>query len=421
MDEVPGGLRPGGSPGDPMPEPARSSSRFTTSHLAALTPAERRYKVFDTALPAFGVRVEPSGRKTFQLSYRVNGRWREATLGRFGIVTLEAARQEARRMLGDVARRVDPLAEKEAAKAALTVREAMNRWLSEHVEARRKPTTLRLYRLVVDGHIVPKFCSWPVTALDTEHVAQLHRRLKATPTLANRVVAVLSSFCSWCERENLRPPHSNPCTDKLIERFREDERKRYMTLHEYGRLGKALRAAERDGTANPLALRAIRLLLLTGCRPSEITTLKWEDVDLKAKVLRLPDSKTGAKTVQLPSEAVTLLRRAPRFAESAYVFPGTGRRTVGAHLVNLSKPWAVLRTSAQLADVRLYDAVRHSFASVAVSRHGHALSVVGELLGHSQASTTKRYSHLHDEAAREAVRAIGGTIAKALAGRRASA
>lgn len=397
-----------------MPQPTPVPARFTTRNLEALKPARRRFKVFDTTLPAFGVRVEPTGRKTFQLSYRFRGRWREATLGRLGIVTLDAARQEARRMLGELAKGIDPLARRDERKAALTVKQAMTLWLSEHVESRRKPSTLRLYRLAADGHILPKLGSLPAGDLDTGHVAQLHRTLKGTPTLANRVIAVLSSFCSWCERKKLRPPHSNPCTDKLIERYGEEQRKRYLTTKEYGRLGKALRDAERDETVNPLALRAIRLLLLTGCRPSEITGLKWDDVDLKAKVLRLPDSKTGAKTVQLPSAAVTLLRRAPRFAESSYVFPGTGRRQVGAHLVNLSKPWAVLKEEAGLDGIRLYDAVRHSFASVAVSRHGHALSVVGELLGHSQASTTKRYSHLHDEAAREAVTAIGGTIAKAL-------
>ena len=395
-----------------------ASYRFTTANLSALKPIDRRFSVFDETLPAFGVRVEPSGRKTFQLWYRVGGRLRAATLGRFGVLTLDEARKKARQMIVDAGNGVDPLARRDAAKTALTVRQAMNRWLSEHVESRRKPTTLRLYQLAADGHILPKLGMLPVADLDTSRVAQLHRKLKATPTLANRVVAVLSSFCSWCERKKLRTVHSNPCTDKLIERYGEERRKRYLTTKEYGRLGKALREAERDETVNPLALRAIRVLLLTGCRPSEITTLKWADVDLKVKVLRLPDSKTGAKTVQLPSAAVTLLKRADRFAESPYVFPGTGRKVVGAHLVNLSKPWAVLKKSAELENIRLYDAVRHSFASVAVSRHGHALSVVGELLGHSQASTTKRYSHLHDEAARTAVTAIGGTIAAALAGRK---
>lgn len=399
-----------------MPTP-RPTTRFrlTTANLTALPSSERRYSVFDETLPAFGVRVEPSGLKTFQLWYRIRGRLRAATLGRFGVLTLDEARRKARQMIVDAGNDVDPLARRDAAKAALTVREAMTSWLAEHVEARRKPSTLRLYRLAADGHILPKLGSLPVGDLDTGHIAQLHRTLKGTPTLANRVVAVLSSFCSWCERSKLRPPHSNPCTDKLIERYGEEQRKRYLTTLEYSRLGKALRDAERDETVNPFALRAIRLLLLTGCRPSEITGLRWAEVDLQAKALRLPDSKTGAKTVQLPDAAVTLLRRAPRIAESPYVFPGTGRRHVGAHLVNLSKPWAVLKKSARLDNLRLYDAVRHSFASVAVSSHGHALSVVGELLGHSQASTTKRYSHLHDEAARAAVKVIGGTIARALA------
>jgi site-specific recombinase XerD len=86
----------------------------------------------------------------------------------------------------------------------------------------------------------------------------------------------------------------------------------------------------------------------------------------------------------------------------------------GTHLVNLTKPWQHLRDAAKLEGVRLYDAVRHSFASVAISTHGHALSVVGELLGHTQAATTKRYAHLHDEAARAAVKEIGGSIAAAL-------
>ena len=140
-------------------------------------------------------------------------------------------------------------------------------------------------------------------------------------------------------------------------------------------------------------------------------------MDIKEAALRLADSKTGAKTVHLSAAAVKVLTRWPKFAGSPYVFPGTGRRTRGEHLVNLAKPWKHLRTAAGLEDVRLYDACRHSFASVAISQHGHALSVVGELLGHSQAATTKRYTHLHDEAARSAVKKIGGTIAAALARR----
>src|SRR5688572_16019625 len=115
-----------------------SPKRFTEAVLARLASSERRYTVFDPALPAFGLRVEPSGVRTFQLSYRVGGRLRMATLGRLGVVTLDQARREARTMLGLAAGGTDPLAAKDAAKNAVNVRVAAERWLTEHVTARRK-------------------------------------------------------------------------------------------------------------------------------------------------------------------------------------------------------------------------------------------------------------------------------------------
>lgn len=394
---------------DEKPAPPK---RFTEKALAQLPPSAKRYTVYDPKLPAFGLRVEPTGVRTFQLSYRVGGRLRMATLGRLGRVTLAQARKEARNMIGQAAHGKDPLAAKDAAKAAEPVRTALKQWLTEHVEARRKPTTLRLYQLVA-SHITTTLGSVPVGQLTTADVIRLHSRLKSTPYLANRAVGVLSSFVSWCERKGLRPSGQNPC--KGIERFPEQGHDRYLTAAEYAKLGKALREAQKKNTVSRSALVAIRLLLLTGCRPNEVLTLQWAHVDLGAGVLRLPDSKTGEKNVHLPAEAVKLLKRWPRHVTSSFVFPGTGRGDEkGEHLVNLAKPWKKLQTAAGLDNVRLYDACRHSFASVAISKHGHALSVVGELLGHSQPATTKRYTHLHDEVARAAVKQIGGTIAAAL-------
>lgn len=385
--------------------------RFTETTLAGLEPAQRRYTVFDQTLPAFGLRVEPSGVRTFQLSFRVGGRLRMATLGRLGVVTLDQARREAKKMIGQAAAGIDPLAAKDAAKAAVSVRTAAARWLVEHVEARRKPATQRLYTLA-EGHFSRVLGSIPVDQLATADVTRLHGRFRATPYLGNRVLAALSSLVTWCERQGLRRPGPNPC--RGIEKFAERGHDRYLTTAEYARLGKAIRDAERRGEIGKASLNAIRLLLLTGCRPSEILTLEWPSVDLRAGVLRLADSKTGEKTIHLPPEAVQLLKRWPRHAGSLFVFPATGRNKRGVHLVNLAKPWKHLRHAAAIHDVRLYDACRHSFASVAISRHGHSLSVVGELLGHSQPATTKRYAHLHDDAARVAVSQIGGTIAAAL-------
>src|SRR5688572_22725530 len=146
-----------------MPTATAVSVRLTTTSLNRLAATSRRYSVFDTALPAFGVRVEPSGIKTFQLWYRVGGRLRQATLGRFGVLTLDEARKKAREMLVEAGNGSDPLARRDATKTALMVREATTRWLTEQVRPRRKAATVRLYVLALDGHILPKLGARPVT------------------------------------------------------------------------------------------------------------------------------------------------------------------------------------------------------------------------------------------------------------------
>ena len=152
---------------------------------------------------------------------------------------------------------------------------------------------------------------------------QLRQRRRQTPYMANRTIAALSSFMTWAERHGYRRRGQNPC--RGIEKFAEHGHKRYLTPDEYARLGQAIRDAAKTGAISPSALMAINLLLLTGCRPAEILTLQWPAVDLKSAVLRLPDSKTGERTIQLPPEAVQLLKKWPVHLGSPYVFPGTGR------------------------------------------------------------------------------------------------
>jgi integrase len=390
-----------------------SAGRLTERTLAALKPtAGAQYVVWDTDLKGFGVRVSPAGTKTFTLKYRLaSGRVRWKTLGRVGTVALEQARDYAKDDIGIVARGGDPLGTTDTARDALTVADVAERFLADYVGPRKKASTLRLYRLALDGHIVPRLGSVPIAEVTTDDAVKLHDRLRATPILANRVLAVLSKLLSWSMgKKKYRPAGPNPCYG--IEKYEEHRRKRYLDAAEYTRLGRALRTA----VIAPGPRTAIELLLLTGARPDEIATLQWAHVDLTGAALHLPDSKTGAKTIYLSPSAVKLLKRWPRFVGSPYVFPGTGRRTPGAHLhaSTLSHVWADLRTAARLDDVRLYDACRHSFASMAVSQHGLSLAQIGEQLGHSQSATTQRYAHLHDDVAKRNATAIGGSIAAAL-------
>lgn len=394
-----------------------STGRLTQERIDTLLPqAGRQYVAWDKTLPGFGVRVSPAGAKSFILKYRLpSGRVRWKTLGRVGSdLSLDGARGRAQSDRGKVADGIDPLRAHDEAKGALSLATVAERFLTDHVEARRAPSTLRLYNLAINSHIRPVLGSIPIGEIGATDAARLHHRLRGTPYLGNRVLAVLSKLLAWAVQVGYRPAGPNPCAG--IEKFREAKRKRYLNAAEYAQVGKALRDARKAGTIASASLTAIELLLVTGCRPQEIASLQWDHVDLKRRLLDLPTSKTGAKVVHLSPDAVRILQKWPRWAGSSYVFPGTGRRVKGDHIhaTTLAHVWADLREAAGITDCRLYDACRHSYASTAVSTHGLSLAQVGEQLGHSQPATTARYAHLHDSVARQNAAAIGGSIAKAL-------
>jgi integrase len=371
----------------------------------------QQFVVWDTELTGFGVRVSPGGTKTFVFAYRTPGRrkrWK--TLGRVGRVALEEARRLARVDTGIVAARQDPLQQTDAARGAFTVRQVAKLWMVS-VRARRKPRTADSYQQVLDTHILPRLGRMPMVEITQADAIRLHEALRKTPVQANRVIRTLSSLLTWSMRGNgrYRPLGHNPCFG--IELYPETKRTRYLTDTEYARVGKALRTS----TLAPAIRAAIELLLLTGARPIEIASLKWAFVDQKSRALRLPESKTGPKTIYLSPAAWTVLKRWPLHAHSPYVFPGTGRKQRGEHLhpSTLTHAWADLRETLDLKDVRLYDA-RHSYASVGVSEYGLSLPQVGKQLGHSQPSTTQRYAHLHETVAQEHANQIGSSIAAAL-------
>jgi integrase len=391
-----------------------AASRLTQRVIDALQPEPgTQYIRWDAAVRGFGVRVSPAGTKTYVFKYRLpTGRVRWKTVGRVATLTLEKARRQAQADAGEVASGRDPLSDKDAAQTAVTVSVVAERFLREHVEARRKPSTVRQYRAAIDDEIRPRLGALSIGEVNSDHAVRLHARLRTTPRQANIVLAVLSSLLSWSVKAKYRPG-PNPCFG--LETFPERRRERYLDAAEYARLARAFRSV----ALAPGPRLAIQLCLLTGARPAEIASLQWAHVDLRSAALRLPESKTGAKTIHLPEAAVRLLRRWPQW-ESPYVFPGTERGVRAAHMhpSTLTHAWGRLREPAGLTDVRLYDACRHSFASMAISQHGLTLVQVGAQLGHTQPATTSRYAHLHADVARANADLVGGSIASALRLRR---
>src|SRR5262249_31440383 len=366
--------------------------------------------VWDGEIKGFGVRCRASGAKYYVLKVRVGGRQRWITIGRHGSPwTPDNARREAQRLLGLKATGHDPAMERDRQKGAATIAELGTRFLQEYVAQHCRARTAEEYQRAVRQYITPALGRHRIADLTRADVAALHHKYRDRPYQANRSIAVLSKMMNLADAWGLRTDSINPC--RHIKKYKEVKRDRYLTLEELRRLGKVLADAQADGKETPFVLAAIWLLILTGARLTEVLTLRWEHVDLRHGVLRLPDSKTGAKPIYLNNAAVQLLRNMPRLQGHRYVIPGN---KPGARLINLQKPWRRLRAKAGLNDVRIHD-LRHSFASVAAGT-GMSLPMIGRLLGHTQASTTQRYAHLATDPVRAAANAIGAEIIAAMNG-----
>jgi integrase len=367
---------------------------------------------WDDRLPGFGLRVTGAG-GAYVLQYRIgHGRKapsRRITIGRHGAPwTPDTARQEALRLLAEVAKGKDPSAERRS-ETTDTVGAVLARWLEE-IAAKRKPRTALDYRRLIARHVTrTALAKTAVAKVERRNIAKLHHGLAETPYEANHLLRVLSSFFTWCERHGYRPDGSNPCRHVVL--YREEKRRRYLSPRELRRLARALAVAERCGAVTPWMAAAIRLLVLTGARLGEVLGLRWEWVDLSRGDLRLPDSKTGAKVVHLNAPARAVVAGLAKVDGNPFVIVG-GKE--GRCLVNLEKPWRRVRKAALLNDVRLHD-LRHSHASVGAAA-GLSLPLIGALLGHSQPATTARYAHLADDPVKAAAELIGERLTAAMVG-----
>lgn len=389
---------------------------------------------WDRDLKGFGLKVTTAGRKVYVFQYREAGMGRRGTTKRFrigehGHVTADQAREQATKLRAKVALGADPATQRRQKREAPTLAELGADFLAD-VDAHRKPTTAREYRRLWDKHVAPALGTHKVESVAVTDVRRLHRSLKDTPYVANRVLALVGSAFSFAESEGVRAKHSNPAHD--VTPFPERARETYLTPEQLGRLGEVLREAETKGLApapkrrrtrvtattlkhftphvltpaNPYLVAAVRLLVLTGCREKEILHLRWDQVDVTRGFLRFADTKTGKSERPLPAAALELLTALPREDGSPWVLPG---RVTGEPLQDVSRFWDAVRHALGMPELRLHD-LRHTFASVS-ALGGKSLLVIGKLLGHKNARTTARYAHLSDDPVKVAADQAGADIA----------
>jgi len=252
----------------------------------------------------FGVKATDTGTKVYLIQYRIGGRQRRFTIGKHGAPwTVQSATKEATRLLALVGLGTDPMAAKLATRTAPLVKDLAERFLHEHVEAKRKARTVEQYAHLVAAYIAPTLGHRAINNVSQTDVATLHHRLRSKPTTANRTIAVLSKMMSLAERWGLRTT-PNPC--RGLERFQETKRRRHLSDLELSQLGAALATAEQDHIVSLFGVAAIRLIALSGCRRNEILKLRWDEVDLEAGELRLQDSRRDRKwsiSRRLPSRS----------------------------------------------------------------------------------------------------------------------
>jgi integrase len=343
------------------------TEKLTKKLIDSAVPGCRDYIMWDSVVPGLGCKVTPAGRKVFVLKYRTKeGTQRKPTIGNYGSVTVERARELAKDMIGEVRGGGDPSLERQDARLAPTIAEVCERYLKEHARPLKKPSSVYVDELYIRLHIKPQLGNRKVASIAFKDINTLHRSLQETPYQANRVIALVSKILSLCEEWELRPQHSNPCG--RVQRFPERTKHHPLRELEVARLSKVLREAETgdppEAAENPRAIAALRLLMFTGMRRNEAIRLQWSEVDLDAGILRLPDSKTGAKVVRLNGAAREVIEAQEPMLGNPYVFPSPV--IPGAPLYDVKGVWARIRKRAGLGDVRLHD-LRHNFAAAAAA------------------------------------------------------
>jgi len=383
--------------------------KLNKSIIANTVTQDKEIIIWDEVVSGLGFRISSKGAKSFILKTRIGGGRsapiKKPTIGKVGDLTLEQARTKAREWKVLAKEGVDPTRQK--VEGGRTVADLCAEYLEVHAPRKRSASD---DKSKINQYILPRLGRLLVKDVSFSEIERLHRFMKKVPYSANRTLALISKMFSlaikweWADK--------NPA--KGIERFPEEKRERFLNPNEIGKLSQAMvdyvETARRPKEAE-IAVNAIRLLMLTGARRSEVLSATWDMFDFEMGVWVKPSSHTKQKKthrVPLSPPALQLFLKIKEQKNSfKYVFPS---RPGAKHpyVTELKKAWRQLCNRAELKDFRIHD-LRHTYASILVSG-GASLPLIGALLGHTQMQTTQRYAHLMDDPLREATTRVGAII-----------
>jgi integrase len=329
-----------------------------------------------------------AGGKGWYLYYRnQQGKQRKPKIGNYPAIKLEQARTIARRQLAEVAMGGDPSRRRALTKAAETVSDLCDRYLSEHALTNKKERSIAEDRRYIEKIIKPSWGKLQPTEVTEDDIGKLRRDNVKTPIRFNRCLALISKMWSFARL---------PSITKDITKFPEKPRQRFLSANEIAVVAKVLAKNE---VQYPRAVAAIRLLLITGARMGEIIRCRreWYHGDH----LLLEDHKTsghiGHKFIPLPKEAQEIINRLP--PEGDYLCGISWRPT---------RVWNKIVEETGLPHFTIHD-LRRTFVSRGLSG-GFSLDVLGKLIGHKNTSTTNRYAFLAQNHQQSAAIEIGASM-----------
>lgn len=355
---------------------------------------------FDTQLTGFMLEVRKNGKATYYLRYRdLSSRAKQVRIGDSKTITLEEARDKARALKSQAIMGFDPRAEQSRLKSIPTFKQFVQEQYIPYVKTYKRSwykdkqfIELRLYKLLGNTQM-HEITARDVIAFQTALLDSLK------PGTVNRCMALVKYIFNLAERWEVieKAPTRNI---RMIEDA--GTRERYLNSEEVFRLLDVLRKRK-----NRLVPDIIELLLLTGARKSEVTGLRWNELDFDKRLWTLPAVRNKSKKIKvvpLSKEAIAVLDR-NKGNDSKYVFPSP---KTGRPLSDIYDTWESIRVEAGMPELRIHD-LRHSFASFLVNS-GRSLYEVQKLLGHSQLSTTQRYAHLSEETLQDAAEIVGAQV-----------
>lgn len=414
--------------------------------IPTLKPEAKAVLYYDENLKGFGLKIEPTGARSFFIEYRpgAGGRGvakKRMALGSADTLSPEQARALAADYLAGIRRGEDPASDRNSERSDPTVADLCDEYLKDGIDL-KKASTIATDRGRIERHIKPLLGKKKVKSVTKPDIEKFMRDVAAGKTAtvvktgkqgksvvtggkgtATRTVRLLGGIFSWAVNQKMRP--DNPAHG--IKKYPDQSGERYLSSDELARLGEAIALASTVGiqrapsdskhapkaltnTIDEWAAAGILLLILTGCRLGEVLNLRWDQVDLERGLLFLPDSKTGRKTIVLSGAAMLVLKDLKRVGD--FVITGADP---GKPRADLKRPWTLVKAAADLDGVRLHD-LRHTYASIGAGG-GLGLPVIGKLLGHADVKTTARYSHLDADPVRRAADMIADNIVEKMRGK----